>query len=157
MSEGASGFVGVPRLLEVTLTLDTSAYADGDVLADTQPILRALRAENSVSKLDSLVLLDEDDQGVALDLVFFSANVSLGTENAAPSITDANARNQLGFVKIATTDYIDLGGCRIATKTNIDLPLKSAAGTTTLYVAAITRGGTPTYTASGIKLRLFVI
>jgi hypothetical protein len=143
-----------PDVIEVTLSLDTSAYADGDVLADTQEVPHVFRGKNDSRKLTSVALLDEDDQGVALDLVFASANVSLGTENLAPDITDANARSLLGALRIATTDYIDLGGSRLATVRGINLMLESAADSTSLYMGAITRGGTPTHTAAGIKVRL---
>lgn len=145
-----------PDIIDATLSLDTSIYADGDVLAATQEVTDFFPFKNAARKLTSVHLLDEDDQGVALDLVFFNANVALGTENSAPNITDANARSCLGFLSIATTDYIDLGGSRIAVVRGRDLILKSVADSTSLYIAAITRGGTPTYTASGIKLKLGV-
>jgi hypothetical protein len=141
-------------LVDVTLSLDTSAYADGDVLADTQEIPDVFLANNTCRKLTSVILLDEDDQGVALDLVFATGNVSLGTENSAPNISDANGRSLQGALRIATTDYIDNGGSRLATLRGVNLVLKSAADSTSLYMGAITRGGTPTYTASGLKVRL---
>ena len=100
-------------LIDVTLSLDTSAYASGDVLADTQEIANAMRVIDGTAILESLILLDEDDQGVALDLYFFNANVAMGTENSAPSISDANARNLLGKVAGATGDYTDLGGVKV--------------------------------------------
>jgi hypothetical protein len=143
-----------PVLLEVTLSVDTAIYAADDLLADTQAIAGAVPQNGGSLLLQSVELLDEDDQGVAMDLVFLDANVSLGTENSAPSVTDANARNILGYVSIATGDYKDLGGSRIATVKNVNLILKATSATRTIYVAAITRGGTPTYTAAGLKLRL---
>lgn len=145
-----------PDVFEVTLSLDTSQYADGDVLADTQEVTHFFLAKNGTRKLVSVALLDEDDQGIALDLVFASANVSLGTENSAPDISDANARSLLGALRVATTDYIDLGGSRLATLRGVNLMLESAADSTSLYMGAITRGGTPTHSASGIKVRLGV-
>lgn len=145
------------KFVDVTLTLDTSAYADGDVLADTQVVAGALRYTDAFAELRSILVLDEDDQGVALDLIFFDANVSLGTENGAPAITDANARSILGLVSVAAADFKDLGGSRIASLKNVGLVLKAASGTRNVYVAAITRGGTPTYTASGLKLRLGIV
>lgn len=155
----ASGFgvlksMFVPRIVPVILSLDTGIYADGDVLADTQVISGAARDNGGPCSLESVQVLDEDDQGVALDLLFLDANVSIGTENAAPSVTDANARNILGLISIAAADYKDLGASRIATVHSIGLVLKAATGSRDLYIAAITRGGTPTYTASGIRLRL---
>ncbi len=148
---------GEAALLEVTLTLDTSIYADGDVLADTQVVSNALRVVNGTALLESLVVLDEDDLGVGFDLLFFDANVSLGTENAVPSITDANMRSFLGRITISAGDYTDWGGVRTATMRSIGLLLKAATDTRDVYLAAVTRGGTPTYTASGIRLRLGVL
>jgi hypothetical protein len=142
-------------LAAVALSLDTSAYADGDVLADTQAFTSVARANDVGFVLQSVVLLDKDDQGIGLDLFFLSANNSMGTENSAPNISDANAEAIQGWVGIGSADWYDLGGCRVAQRNNINLPLVPASGTTTLYVAAISRG-TGTYTASGITVRLGV-
>jgi hypothetical protein len=142
------------KLLDVTLVSDTLILASGDVITDTAAIVGAVRAAAGLSLLRSVALIDEDDQGQAIDLVFFGANRSLGTKNAAPTISDANARDYLGHVAILTTDYTDLGGVRVAQKTLADgLVLKAASGKD-VYVSAICRSGTPTYTASGLKLRI---
>ena len=141
-------------VVDVTLSLDTAGCADGDLLADAQEIASAVRVNAGKATLRSIQLLDEDDQGVALDLLFLDAATSLGTENNAADISDANARGILGVVSIASGDYVDLVSCQIANKNDVGLKLKAAAATTSLYVAAITRGGAPTYTASGIRLKL---
>lgn len=147
---GVGGYTG---FVDVTLSLDTSVYASGDVMADTQVVTNAVRVADGTGVLQSILVLDEDDQGLAFDLIFIQDNVSLGTENAAPSITDAHARSILGLVSIASADFIDLGGARIATKTGLGLVVKPTSGTRNIYVAAITRGA-PTHTASGVRLRL---
>ena len=144
------------KFCDVTLSLDTSAYADGDVLADTQEVTAALNANDGTGMIQSIQVLDEDDQGVAMDLIFLDANVSLGTENSAPSITDANARNILGRIRVNAADFIDLGGSRIATMTGVGIGIKAGSGVDDIWVAAITRGGTPTYTASGVRLRIYI-
>lgn len=146
---------GAFAALSITLSLDTSIYASGDVLADTQAIAGAVRTDGGSAILRSLSLVDKDDNAAAgIDLVFLGSNVSLGTENAAPSISDANADSVLGIVSVASGDFIDLGGVKVATVKSIGLQLTPASGTT-VYVAAITRG-TPTQTASGIVLNLQV-
>jgi hypothetical protein len=153
-TNGIARDIGAADVISVTLSLDTSgAYATGDVLADTQVVTGAFRIADGRAVLRSLTVHDEDDQGIALDLVFLSANVSIGTENAAVSVTDANARSILGIVSIAGADFIDLGGVRVASKTAIGLMLEAASGVADLYVAAISRG-VGTYTAAGIVLRL---
>lgn len=144
------------RIVTVTLSVDTSAYAAGDVLADTQAVSNAMRIINGHGLLSSVIVIDHDDQKQPLDLVFLSANVPLGTENAAPSITDANALHVLGIVRVLATDYIDLGGVSVATVAGLTLGLKAASGTADLHVAALTQGA-PTHTASGLVLRLNII
>ena len=152
--ENVIGKAAVPgALIDVTLSLDTAAYADGDVLADTQTVTSMFRVADGTATLDSIHVLDEDDQGQALDLIFLGANNSIGTENAAVSVTDANARDIQGRVRIGAADYYDMGGCRIATISGIGLKLKAASGVTTGNIAAVSRG-TGTYTASGIRLKL---
>lgn len=144
-------------VLALTPTLDTNIYADGDVLFDTVAISNAAAPSVEFMQVVSVNVLDEDDQGAAFDLVFLDALVSLGTVNAAVSVADANARSILGRIPIASGDYYDMGGCRIATvRLSGPLALKVAAGATTLYVAGVSRG-TGTYTASGLKLKIGII
>lgn len=146
---------GVIQYVEVTLSTDTSAYASGDVIADTQIVAAAVRANDAKGVLHSLTIIDQDDQKALLYIYLLSANVAMGTENAAPSISDANALEILGPpVAIAVADYYDLGGVAIAGKDAIGKVVKPATGTDDLYVAVVNGTGTPTYTASGLKLRL---
>lgn len=144
------------EIIEVILTLDVAAYAAGDVVADTQVITDAFRGNNSGGMLVSLEVVDEDDQKANLDIYFLTANVSMGTENAAPSITDANSRSIQGApVSIAVADYKDLGGVSIAGKDNINKALEAIAGTNDLAVAVVAGATTtPTYTVNGLRLRL---
>lgn len=138
---------------EVTLSLDTSAYADGDVLAATQEITDAVRVAAGTAVWHSLIVLDKDDQGEALDIVLLRTNVSIGTENAAVSVSDADADEILGIVEIASGDWVDLINSQHITKGNLGIDVDAAAAATSLFVAAISRG-TGTYTASGITLKL---
>jgi len=149
------GHVGSPGdVIDVTLVVEASQLADGDVMVVPQEITNAVGLKGGRCILQSIQLLDQDDQGTALDLIFFNAATTLGTLNSGPSITDTAALNIVGRVNIATTDYIDLGGCRLATKSGIGQVMKAAATTDSLWIGAISRGGTPTYTAAGIKLKL---
>lgn len=145
---------GSVNVVPMTLLLDTAIYAAGDVLSDTAILAGVAPVPGGSTQLRSIEVLDEDDQGIAFDIVFLDSNVSLGPFNAAPAIADAGARSILGIVSVATGDYVDLGGCRVATLKNIGLVLKVLANSSDLYIATITRGGTPTYTAAGLKLKL---
>lgn len=143
-------------LIPVTLVCDTSILADGDIISNPVEMPGAIASLGKRALLQSVSVLDEDDQGVAMDLVFLRSNVSLGTLNAAPSITDANAREIQARVRIAAGDFIDFGGSRHAVLGNLGIMLEPASGTS-MFVGAITRGGTPTYTASGLRLQVGIL
>jgi len=142
-------------LLEVTLSLDTNQYAGDDVLADTQEIANASPGRNPVI-LQSIVLLDNDDQAGALDLVFLRSNTSIGTENAALNIADGDADEILTVVPFVSGNYLDLVNSRIAILNGGDAGMGVMLQPTTgesLYIAAISRD-TKTYTAAGIELKI---
>lgn len=140
------------RCTTITPVLDTSAYASGDLIADTITMGTVCDQNAGDIILDSITIVDEDAQGVKLYIIIASASTSMGTINSAPNISDANARNILGYVPVLTTDYITVSGTKIATVRNIGLHLKSAAASRTLYMAILNDTGTPTYTASGMKV-----
>lgn len=148
------GHVGSPGdVIDITLVLDTNIYADGDVLAVPQVISNATRDQGERCWLTGIFMLDEDDQGAALDLIFLDSNVSLGTINAAASISDANARKVIARVSFAAADFYDLGGCKVADLAFTPIQMKAGVGSRDLYIGAVSRG-TGTYTASGLKLKL---
>lgn len=149
--------VGKTVLFDVTLSLDTSIYASGDVLADTQVLSSLFRIADGTGVLQSIQIIDQDDQKAAFDIYYLSANNSMGTENAAPSISDANATAVVGPFSVAVADYHDLGGVSVAKIANIGAPIKAVSGSADGYIAVVNGTGTPTYTASGIKLRLGVL
>ncbi len=143
------------KITSVTPTLDTSAYADGDTLFDDTVISACLRLDDGTGVITSVTVIDKDDQKQGVDLFFFDANLTtFGTANAAPSISDSDAGNFLGWVRIAAADYVDVGGVSIA-QVPCSIPVKGVSGTDDLYVAGMSRG-TGTYTASGMVIRVAI-
>jgi hypothetical protein len=162
--DGSSDSPYVPRVgcasqvLDLTLTTDTSAYASGDLIADTQELANAVTFNGGTAVVQNIVLLDRADQtAAAIYLVFLKTNVTLGTENSAPSISDDNAGNVLGIVKIESTDWFDLGGAKVATVRNIGLLVEAAADSTSIYVGVINDAGTPTFAADSLRLKVGVL
>lgn len=141
----------------LTMSMDASALGAGDVAAATQELPHAVKLLDGGGYIDSLTVIDKDDQGAALDVYVMSANVAMGTENSAPNISDANAEYILGKIAVATNDYSDLGGAKVATIKNLRIAIRPASGTASIYVAIVNGAGTPTYTASGVVLRFGIV
>lgn len=143
---------------DLVLSLDTDAYAQHDVLADRQELANVVGQPAGCGRIDSVVLIDFDYNARAITLVFLDSDVTIGTENSAVSISDANAAKILGKVELAAADYEDMKNSQFAQALNIGLPFKCAAGSKSIYVAAIYRDATgDTYTASGIRLRIGIL
>lgn len=140
-------------VLEVAPTLDTSQYADGDVLSDTTEISNAVSVPAGASLIHSITILDKDDQGGALDVVLLRSNVSLGTKNAAVSISDSNAEEILGIVSVEADDYKDLVNSQVVTKEMVGIVVEAGVDETSIFVALISRD-TKIYSASGLVVKL---
>ncbi len=150
---GADGESAV-KVFNVTLALDTAIYADGDVLSVPVEIQNFFPANGVPVELVSLQLLDQDDLGIALDVLFLTSTQDIGARNAANAISDAEAEAIAGVVRLVTGDYVDFGAWRLIEKDSIRKVLKGAADSRSVWLGTITRGGTPTYTAAGIKLKI---
>ena len=141
-------------IVDTILSTDTSVYASGDVLADQQTIINALRLSGGRAILQSIVVTDKDDQAGALDLVFLASGMSIGVENAAAAITGTILKRVLGIVEVIASDYVDVGGAQVVTKGYEDLGFVVTGNqwNKDVYVAAISRD-TKTYSADGLELR----
>ena len=143
-------------IVEVTPVLDTGAYADEDILFQATKVANATRAAG-VSYCNSIVVNDKDDQGIAFDIYFFRSAVTLAAKNAAEAMSDAVRDEILAVVSIAAGDYIDLANGQIAQKgpsnTGMMLALQPTNQEKDLWIGAVAQGA-PTYTASGLVIKL---
>lgn len=142
--------------IQVTPTLDTAIYASGDLLFDVVTITSAALATGGAVELVSVVVTDEDEQNQAIDLYIVNASTSWGTINNAVAATDAISRTVQAYIPIVAADFKDIGGAGVAmptTSKNIGIVCETS-GSANLYLVGILRSGTPTYTASGIKVSL---
>jgi hypothetical protein len=143
--------------IDVDLVTDTDATADNGVISNPVEIANAVSVNAGTSILQSVQLIDDDDDGAIIDLVFTQVSTNLGTVNGAIDAADSVAASILGVVSI--TSYFDGIAWQIAQKTNIGLVLKAAASTKSIYVGAINRnGGAVTKTAADdLHLRLGIV
>lgn len=142
------------RVIEFTPVLDTSIYANNDVMFVPIEVPQFFRGLGEERVLQSIVALDGDDQATAFDLVFSDAAITLGTINAAISISDADAAKIIGYVQMLATDSRDTINSTLFVKSAIGHVMKSSGTTTSVWVSGVVRSGTPTYTASGMKIKL---
>jgi hypothetical protein len=143
------------NVYDFTPTLDTSIYADNDILFDATEVKGVFQPAGVARALHSIVLLDGDDQNCDIDLIFSNASIDLGTVNGAVNVSDSDAAKIIGYVRLsASADGNDLINSIMYARTTIGLVMKPAYAEDSIWVSAVLRSGTPTYSASGMKIKL---
>lgn len=149
-------------LIDVTLTTDAEAHADGDVIAQQIEIPNAVAVKGGAAIIQSIMLLDEDDEAPTVELLFSQSNAAI-TDDEANSIgastadLDVTFRSFLGATTVS--NWSDLIDAQIGIKTNIGLVIKAASDSTSIYVHAINRSGgnyTPAATTD-IRMRIGIV
>ena len=149
-------------LIDVTLTTDAEAIADNEVIAQSIEIPNAVSVNGGSGILQSVMILDEDDEAPSVDLLFSQVNTVITDDQGEAignNVGDLNAtfRSFLGFVNVS--DYIDLVDGQLAIKSNIGLVIKAASDTKSIWVHCINRSGgnyTPASTPD-MKLRFGIV
>jgi hypothetical protein len=139
-----------PRQVIVTPTMDTAALAVGDV-ACAQFLVNGIAPGNDLKcNITGLTILDKDDQSFGGKVFLLKSNVSMGTANAAISISDANAENIIGVIPFFQSEFDDLIGCKRWENMSLRKPVVPVSGTDDIYAQIVITEGTPTFTASGL-------
>jgi hypothetical protein len=130
------------------LTTATTAYTDGDTLGT----LMSWNLTNDKGIITNAVLTDVGDVVGAVDLFLFDRSVTFGTDNAAPSISDADILFSLGVISFPFP--YDLGGARVAAIDSLAIGYDANASTT-IYGGLVTRSGHTFFgAATNLQVRL---
>jgi len=133
-------------VITVTLTTDAETIGDNKVLAQSIEIPYAFSTNGGSSLIQSIVLLDEVVIGPAVD-IFFSTTDDAITQDEGKSIgedvsdLDAVFANFVGHVNVAAGDWADMADAKLGTKSNIQLAVHGASGSTSLYCHVVNRSG----------------
>jgi hypothetical protein len=143
------------RTIDFVPVLDTNILADNDVFFIPIQVAGCFKV-GEPAKLISVQVIDTDDQGQDFDLYFFNASATLGTLNSAISINDTDAAKLIGQASFtASANGTDLINSWLFVKTfDEGIVMQPVDGGTSLWVGGVLRSGTPTYSASGFKIKL---
>jgi len=137
-------------LVDFTPVLDAAILANNEIFMAVQAISGVFRDPTETRKMVSVTVLDGDAQNQAFDLFFFSGSASLGTINSTVTITDADAAKIIGRVPMVVATHAS----SLVNSILFHQAVSIICPGPTLYVGAVIRSGTPTFTASGMKMRL---
>lgn len=136
------------------LTTATTAYTAGDQVGARFTFASAARASGGTGTLVGVTLVDAADIIGAYDVAIFDSSATLASDNAAFSISDADALKLVGIVQLAGA--YDIGGNRVAQAFNLAMPYACSGGSS-LYAGLICRVGHTFFAAAGnLQLTLLV-
>lgn len=134
-------------------TLDTAAYAIGDVLTNACVAFDDIVKDNANSGvIHRMIVTDDAAQNAPLELWLFPTNVAASNgSNQVFSLTSNIAATTIGV--IGTGPYVSVGSNTVSINSNVNIPI--VLPTQTLYALPVTRGA-PTYTARSLNITLDV-
>lgn len=139
------------KVIAVDFTVDVSAYASGDLLAQPVKLEGAAIGDHfgGVTTLVSVAVQAYDDVGQNMTAIFHNADpVDCGTLNSAPTISAAKLDSYVGLAQVTTWE--DCGSYQVGCAGSVGVEMKADAKGD-LWVWLLSKG-TGTY-ASG-KLRV---
>jgi hypothetical protein len=146
----------IDNVVEVEVGVDTAAHAASDVVF--QPVeLADIALPNGCAVIQSVTVIDFDDQGIAMDLIFLSQPVTVGANNATMAIPDTQVDEVLGCINVAAGSYTNLDQNQIATVTNCGLVVRPDPGTPGSVWLTAQTSGTPTYASGHLVIKVGVL
>ena len=160
MSNSASKY----KIIDVTPTLDTSEYADGDALFNKIEIPNAVVGNGGCSKLINVTVNSKKASSTPMEIIFMHEEQSMESANTAMNITavEGAAAKFLGWVDIPDDGGLDMGNFIInmpvnetGAKPKLPFILQAGSGTSSIYFTAII-GGTVTYADGDLTFRFHI-
>jgi hypothetical protein len=155
------------KIIRVTPTLSTDAYADGDVLFDPVELPNAVPSRGGVSLLRSMYIIDKEKQTADIQFSFFENSTSLGTVNATANIAhddyvngnflgmwmqDADTGESADIDNLTVNSSVSLDGGGTSAVYTGPMLIQAAEGSRSIYVTGHLSSGTPTYAADSLQL-----
>lgn len=149
---------GYSDVVPVTPVLTVAgAYIAGDYIGMSSvpmTFANALRLPGGSGIVYSCVLIDRALQSKGLELWLFDSTVTPPADNAAWTITDADAAKCIGVISLDT--YFASAANSITEAANIGLAFELPAGSVNLFGCLVSRG-TPTYASLDITIKLGIL
>ena len=143
------------QVFTITPDTHTEAAAVNESVFQADELANFMSEKGGTAIIQSIVILDDDDNGQSLDIVFMDTTGLLDASDDATVIDAADGVIPdaiLGVVNVS--NYFDGVLWQVGQKDNIGLTIKSASTTRSIYISAINRGGTATWTAAGLRLKI---
>ena len=132
----------------------TGAHAANDVVGIPFQIPDLVRVTGGGGVIGTVTLIETTTNSIATELWLFDRQIASAADDAAHSISDADAAFCVGVISITSYTTSALNSVGVASGTNI--AFNTMANSRSLWGLLVTRGA-PTYAAGGIALKVSVV
>ena len=148
-------------IIDVTPTLNTNEYADGDALFNKAEIPNAVLGKGGTAVLVNITVNSKKSSATAMEVIIMGSNQSMESANDAMNITAAEglAANFCGWVDIPAAGCLDMGNFIICqplagagAKPHFPMLVKADDDSTSIFFTVII-GGTVTYADGDLTFR----
>lgn len=151
---------GFTTIVSSTVTMSVAgAYASGDYMGTStspQAFSDVVRGTAKTGIIKSIVISDKiTTANVAMELWLLSSTFVAPTDNAAWTISDAEALTVQGIIALPTANWYASGANQIYYDGTLCIPIKPSA--TSLYYALVARGVTPAFTSADLTINLGIL
>ncbi len=139
-------------LITISPAITNATYSDGDLMLHQEALPFAVAVKGGSCVLQSLTAVDTSDTGGSIYVIITDTQADLGTVGSAINAAAAAADNSMAIVELS--NFIDVGGAKVATKGNIGLVLKAGDNSRQLYFGIVNVSGSDITIGSGEDIHL---
>ena len=143
------------KVFSITPTTATAEAGANEVIFQADELANFMSVKGGTAIIQSITLLDDNDFGETIDIVFMDDSSLLdATSDGGSAIDgpDGTADNILGVVTIST--YFDGVNWKFGQKDNIGLVIKAVSTTRSVWLSAVNRGTARDWDTDGLHLKI---
>lgn len=145
---------GITKVVDIEMAVDTSAYADGDVIQGLKSITDAVIAKNGSGIIQSVEIVDADGSGATIDVHFFTDSITVAADNAAWAPTFADLQKMVPGGPVSISSYNTYNSLDTGSVKDLAIPYQVGDTEETLYMLLIARGSKTWSAAGNLHVRL---
>ncbi len=143
------------KVFSITPTTATAEAGANEVIFQADELANFMSVKGGTAIIQSITLLDDNDFGETIDIVFMDDSSLLdATSDGGSAIDgpDGTADNILGVVTIS--NYFDGVNWKFGQKDNIGLAIKAVSTTRSVWLSAVNRGTARDWDTDGLHLKI---
>jgi len=146
------------KVFSITPTTATAEAGANEVIFQADELANFMSEKGGTAIIQSITLLDDNDFGETIDIVFMDTSGLLDATSDAGSaidVDDASSTVPASILGVVTvSNYFDGVAWKFGQKDNIGLAIKAASTTRSVWLSAVNRGTARDWDTDGLHLKI---